>query len=338
MPHAGTQLSAGKDLPSKPAGTRPVHRAPKQSMHANEQSSGNERPSGSSRMPSHSGQVVCSGSAACSLQSASTRKPDPADCCPATSPEASAQDESDGEAKLRRQQNIKAMLNNTLVAERQSVMPRYLKVCGPAFPSTCAMMWCASLCCVSCMYFSDSIQATLVSVLVIGSRPQLSQLRSLCMLSICLKLMARALQILEGQKQLRKPFAPPVDGQPAQSEDLRRRLSARRRFVPWGGGTANFVPHYLQVAAAADVEEQAVEELEIACPNQAVAKPSGQQEPEVAPLVLWQPGRDCVSLCCDYDQLQPRSSQVYIDDNQRGNGWPPVRLCTLSTMSFVCRA
>jgi DNA repair and recombination protein RAD54 and RAD54-like protein len=102
--------------------------------------------------------------------------------------------------------------------------------------------------------------------------------------------MAQSLQILEGQKQLRKPFAPPVEGQPAQSDDLRRRLSARRRFVPWGGGTANFVPHYLQVAAAADVEEQAVEEADNTCPLQVVAKPSAQQEPEAAPLVLWQPG------------------------------------------------
>jgi hypothetical protein len=100
------------------------------------------------------------------------------------------------------------------------------------------------------------------------------------------------LQIQESQKILRMPFAPPVEGQPQQSADLRRRLSAQRRFVPWGGGT-NFVPMYLQAPTIDDeAEDEAEEDAEVMQGKDLLAKAAALVEPEAAPLVLWEPGEE----------------------------------------------
>jgi hypothetical protein len=92
------------------------------------------------------------------------------------------------------------------------------------------------------------------------------------------------MQIREAEKQLKKPFEGVRPGKPAQTQDLKRRLSAMRRFVPWGGG-ANFVPGHLQKATGdedIDTKESspAPEEALIQC-----ELPEG-----VEPLYVWQPG------------------------------------------------
>ena len=56
---------------------------------------------------------------------------------------------------------------------------------------------------------------------------------------------------------MRKPFSSPQDGAPARSKDLLRRLSARKRFIPWGGGNVNFVPMHLQNIQSTEEEEAA---------------------------------------------------------------------------------
>lgn len=97
------------------------------------------------------------------------------------------------------------------------------------------------------------------------------------------------LQIQEGEKQLRKPFSSPQDGAPARSKDLLRRLSAKRLFVPWGGGSVNFVPMHLQnipPTEEEDASEMAIEDAPVA----PVKGPSVPAEEAGEPLVLWEPG------------------------------------------------
>lgn len=54
-------------------------------------------------------------------------------------------------------------------------------------------------------------------------------------------LLGRYLSIAEGEATLRKAFSSPMPGAPAVSDALRRKLAARRTFVPWGGNTP-FIP------------------------------------------------------------------------------------------------
>jgi hypothetical protein len=94
------------------------------------------------------------------------------------------------------------------------------------------------------------------------------------------------MQIREAEKQLKKPFEGVREGKPAQTQDLKRRLSAMRRFVPWGGG-ANFVPAHLQKATG-DEDLEADEEASAAPQEEKTVEvelPEG-----VEPLYVWQPG------------------------------------------------
>ena len=74
-------------------------------------------------------------------------------------------------------------------------------------------------------------------------------------------------------------------GQPAQTADLKRRLSAMRKFVPWGG-SGNFIPAHMRAAVPDEPEEEPAAEPEIAEP----AAPKEQLPESVEPLFLWRPG------------------------------------------------
>ncbi|XP_050365140.1 protein CHROMATIN REMODELING 25 [Argentina anserina] len=89
-------------------------------------------------------------------------------------------------------------------------------------------------------------------------------------------LLPRVLSVSEGAIVCRKPFKPPCSkGYDDGNDQLARRLSARRRFVPWGGSpSAPFVPAIERLPG--DAEKDVVEE--------SVALPPG-----IEPLVLWQP-------------------------------------------------
>jgi hypothetical protein len=90
-------------------------------------------------------------------------------------------------------------------------------------------------------------------------------------------------QIREAERQLKKPFESVRAGEPAQTTDLKRRLSAMRRFVPWGGG-GNFVPRHMQTVITDENEDNTEED--------GMEKGTApEQLPEgVEPLFLWQPG------------------------------------------------
>lgn len=95
-------------------------------------------------------------------------------------------------------------------------------------------------------------------------------------LETCRKpLLSKFLRIQESELVLKRTFKSPQPGAPAQSNELRRKLLAQRRFVPWGDSKA-FTPPILagllppvQPATQAPVEEPLPEGIE--------------------PLVLWEP-------------------------------------------------
>lgn len=98
------------------------------------------------------------------------------------------------------------------------------------------------------------------------------------------------LQIREGEKQLKKPFSSPSEGQPAESADLKRRLAMRRKFVPWGGGAFNPLSFQSTVPEEPEAGEDDTTGTEDA--NAALEKAKAAQAAEVDenPLILWRPG------------------------------------------------
>ncbi|XP_039172560.1 protein CHROMATIN REMODELING 25 [Eucalyptus grandis] len=90
-------------------------------------------------------------------------------------------------------------------------------------------------------------------------------------------LLPRVLSVTEGAAVCRKPFKPPcTDGYGDRNGQLHRRLSARKRFVPWGSSSPALMEvtnrlNWLPSAAEKDVEDEKVE-----------------LPPGVEPLVLWQ--------------------------------------------------
>lgn len=81
----------------------------------------------------------------------------------------------------------------------------------------------------------------------------------------------------EGAAVCRKPFKPPcLNGYSSCNDQLARRLSARKRFVPWGSSRAVLVEVTSQLNLPSIVEKNVVEER--------VTLPAG-----IDPLVLWQP-------------------------------------------------
>jgi DNA repair and recombination RAD54-like protein len=90
-------------------------------------------------------------------------------------------------------------------------------------------------------------------------------------------LLPRVLSVTEGATVCRKPFKPPCSkGYDDGNDQLARRLSARRRFVPWGGSSSTpFVPNIERFPSMLNDAEDVVEE--------GVTLPPG-----IDPLVLWQ--------------------------------------------------
>ncbi|KAK7253202.1 hypothetical protein RIF29_37728 [Crotalaria pallida] len=82
----------------------------------------------------------------------------------------------------------------------------------------------------------------------------------------------------------RKPFKPPSSSSNYQNALLSRRLSLRKRFVPWRSSSSSSPLHppetttnFINAAAAADIQEQQEEEEKLCLP------------PGIDPLVLWDP-------------------------------------------------
>ncbi|KAM5549273.1 hypothetical protein ABKV19_000607 [Rosa sericea] len=92
-------------------------------------------------------------------------------------------------------------------------------------------------------------------------------------------LLPRVLSVTEGATVCRKPFKPPCSkGYDDGNDHLARRLSARRRFVPWGGSSsAPFVPVIERFPSLPNDAEKDVVEENVTLP------------PGIDPLVLWQP-------------------------------------------------
>ncbi|XP_020237119.1 protein CHROMATIN REMODELING 25 isoform X2 [Cajanus cajan] len=93
-------------------------------------------------------------------------------------------------------------------------------------------------------------------------------------------LLPRVLSVSQGAAVCRKPFKPPCSKSDASgyNQDLTRRLSARKRFVPWGSSSALPRPalEELKLNVPVSVTESHVEEVKLSLP------------PGIDPLVLWQ--------------------------------------------------
>ena len=100
------------------------------------------------------------------------------------------------------------------------------------------------------------------------------------------------LQMKEEEKKLKQPFAGVRAGKPAQSNELKRRLSAMRRFVPWGSKDP-FKPLKMEPDSPQEEEEEAADDAVAEEPAKAEQLPPG-----VEPLILWQPGMLPVLCAC----------------------------------------
>lgn len=88
-------------------------------------------------------------------------------------------------------------------------------------------------------------------------------------------LFPRVYSVKDAEATLRKPFKPPSSsGYSENKEQLTRRLSARKRFVPWGS-TSPLVNITNRFLTPKTIESDDPEEI--------VSLP-----PEIEPLVLWQ--------------------------------------------------
>lgn len=89
-------------------------------------------------------------------------------------------------------------------------------------------------------------------------------------------LFPRVYSVKDAEATLRKPFKPPSSsGYSENKEQLTRRLTARKRFVPWGSTSpvlANITNRFLTPKT-----------IENDDPEEIVSLP-----PEIEPLVLWQ--------------------------------------------------
>ncbi|KAL1202843.1 Protein CHROMATIN REMODELING 25 [Cardamine amara subsp. amara] len=88
-------------------------------------------------------------------------------------------------------------------------------------------------------------------------------------------LLPRLLSVSEGVAVCRKPFKPPCSHGYNSTGQLSRRLSARKRFVPWGSSTPVVVVPPTKLNESTNIERD--EEEEVVC-----------LPPEIDPLILWQ--------------------------------------------------
>lgn len=90
-------------------------------------------------------------------------------------------------------------------------------------------------------------------------------------------LFPRVYSVVGSEATLRKPFKPPSSfGYSENKEQLARRLSARKRFVPWGSTRPALVHITNRCITPNTIEEDDPEESE-------------PLPPGIEPLVLWQP-------------------------------------------------
>lgn len=165
----------------------------------------------------------------------------------------------DEEAEAIREANIKAMISNNVKAERTAVMPKFLMVSSRS----------RTLCALHCGNYHRMCHFRHCSG---GNSLYASQVSTV--------------QIREGEKQLKKPFSSPSEGQPAESADLKRQLASRRKFVPWGGGKFNLLSFQGTLAEEAE-EKEAGKDADQA---QEQPKPAAPAAVDENPLILWQPG------------------------------------------------
>ncbi|XP_010487852.1 PREDICTED: protein CHROMATIN REMODELING 25 [Camelina sativa] len=92
-------------------------------------------------------------------------------------------------------------------------------------------------------------------------------------------LLPRDLSVSEGAAVCRKPFKPPCSHGYTSTGQLSRRLSARKRFVPWGSTTPVVVVLPTKLEESPNIEKDEEEEV--------VYLP-----PDIEPLVLWQSEED----------------------------------------------
>lgn len=89
-------------------------------------------------------------------------------------------------------------------------------------------------------------------------------------------LIPRILSVSDAAAIARKPFKPPCgNGYSENSELLARRLSARKRFVPWGSAQPFAVPNNLQQLPTIASDDSSEKEEPL--------------PPGIEPLILWQP-------------------------------------------------
>lgn len=100
----------------------------------------------------------------------------------------------------------------------------------------------------------------------------------------------KVLSVSDAAVVIRRPFKSPCPRTPSGTNaELLRRLSARKRFVPWGSARQPFTPIQnvpLPILAPAEEEPVSKEEL----------------PPGIEPLVLWQPDETAES---GSDNAQP---------------------------------
>lgn len=90
-------------------------------------------------------------------------------------------------------------------------------------------------------------------------------------------LFPRVYSVVGAEATLRKPFKPPSStGYSENKEQLARRLSARKRFVPWGSARPVLVHITNRFGVPNAIENDVSEESE-------------SLPPGIEPLVLWQP-------------------------------------------------
>jgi DNA repair and recombination RAD54-like protein len=89
-------------------------------------------------------------------------------------------------------------------------------------------------------------------------------------------LIPRILSVSDASAIARKPFKPPCEnGYSESSEHLARRLSARKRFVPWGSAQPFAVTTNLPQAPTIAIDNSPEKEEPL--------------PPGIEPLILWQP-------------------------------------------------
>ncbi|KAG2497992.1 hypothetical protein HYH03_004251 [Edaphochlamys debaryana] len=100
--------------------------------------------------------------------------------------------------------------------------------------------------------------------------------------------MSKFLILQEADKVLRRPFTSPVQGAPAVSEALKRKLASRRTIVPWGSSTPVTRP-------AAWARPSSTPAPSPAPPEPEPKQPEIVLPPGVEPLVLWQAPADAAA-------------------------------------------